>query len=51
MWQTEAERVVEIFRECIKSKYLESPRYFESELIRRFLNHLALRVKELASIF
>ncbi|CAD8183176.1 unnamed protein product [Paramecium octaurelia] len=43
MWQTDAKKLVEIFRD-------NSPKYFEQELVRRFQNHLALRVKELCKI-
>ncbi|CAD8078978.1 unnamed protein product [Paramecium primaurelia] len=43
MWQTDAEKLVEIFKD-------NSPKYFDQELVRRFQNHLALRVKELCKI-
>ncbi|CAD8092745.1 unnamed protein product [Paramecium sonneborni] len=43
MWQTNAENLVIIFRD-------NSPKYFDQELVRRFQNHLALRIKELCNI-
>ncbi|CAD8089010.1 unnamed protein product [Paramecium sonneborni] len=43
MWQTDTEKLIGIFKDS-------SQKYFDQELVRRFQNHLALRVKELCKI-